>query len=143
MNHLELRRRLADKTDSYLEFAVMLVDLDQVPGDDVDVIISGLRDLAVDHESQQIRLYSGSSRPEVERSPPLSIFGIFFDALPLPGVLDGEYTVTVQVPISPEDFPDEPVRFIPLGGVHVSVESEEVWLLVRHPSEYPADLLPR
>jgi hypothetical protein len=137
----ELIRLFAGNEDQYREYSVLLVDLDLVPSDGVDVVISPLRDLEVDAQAGEIRLYSAAVRQD-SGHPPLALFGYFMAALPMPGVYDVDFDVKVQMPIAPEEYGGLPVTLDALAGVWIGRESEEVWLLVRPQSEYPADLLP-
>jgi hypothetical protein len=125
----------------YAEFTVLLVDLDLVPSEGIDVVISPLRDLEVDAGAGELRLYSAAVR-DSSRNPPLALFEYFKSAWPMPGVHDVDFEVKVQLPIAPEQYPGQPASLLPLAGVWIGRESEEIWLLVRPEAEYPADLLP-
>ena len=141
MKHSELLRHFADHENSWSEFTVVLVDLDRVPDDDLDVIISPVREFENDAETRQIRLYSAASRPD-SAAEPLALLGMLLAALPMPGVLPGDFDVVVEVPVSPADEPTQVPRLEPLKGVVIGRESEEIWLLVNELSESPADILP-
>lgn len=138
----ELRRTLAGSEAAYAEFTVLLVDLDTVPSDGVDVIVSPLREVEIDADAGEIRLYSAAQRPGTDK-PPLALFEEFNGLLPLAGVYDVDFTVLIQLPIAPEDPQGQVPELKPLAGVWIGREEEEVWLLVRDVSGYPADLLPR
>jgi hypothetical protein len=137
----ELRQVFAGNETLYGEFTVLLVDLDLVPSDGVDVVISPVRDLEIDAEAGEIRLYSAAVRQD-SGDPPLALFEYFMGAWPMAGVYDVDFDVKVQMPIAPEEYPGQPVLLQALVGVWIGRESEEIWLLVRPQSEYPADLLP-
>lgn len=141
MKYTELSRIFETKRDECREYSVMLVDLDRVDGDDVDVVLAPPGALEVDTDTHQIRLYSAAVRP-ITDGQPLAIFGIFIEAWPMKGVLEDDYTVMVQLPVAPEESPG-PTTLVPLGGIRVAPESEEVWLLVHPESEYPPDVLPK
>ena len=137
----ELKRCFAGNHELYREYTVLLVDLDTVPSDGVDVVLSPLRELEVDAEAGEMRLYSAAVRGDPARIP-LTLFEYFASAWPLDGVHEVDLLVTVQLPIAPEEGADAPVSHAPLQGVWIGRESEEIWLLVRAISEYPQDLLP-
>lgn len=141
MKHSELVGRFAGNEQAFGEFTVFLVDLDRVPDDDLDVIISPVRELEIDAETRQIRLYSAASRPD-SASEPLALLELLLGELPMPGVLPSDYDVVVEVPVSPSDEPTQVPHLEPLKGVVIGRESEEIWLLVDEPAEYPADVLP-
>lgn len=141
MKQSELLRHFEDKHQTWGEFAVFLVDLDRVPDDEVDVIISPVREVEIDKDSQQIRLCSAASRPESEQEP-RALLGMFLEAIPMAGVLPADFEVMVEVPISPADAPTQVPDLVPLKAVVVGRKSEEIWLLVNELSEYPDDLLP-
>lgn len=138
----ELRRTIGGNEPAYADYTVLLVDLDTVPSDGVDVIVSPLRDLEIDAEAGEIRLYSAAQRPGTDQAP-LALFEQFSALLPLPGVYDVDFTLTVQLPIAPDDPQGQAPELKPLAGVWIGREEEEVWLLVRDVPGYPADLLPR
>ncbi len=141
MKHSELVKQFAGNEEAFGEFTVFLVDLDRIPDDELDVIISPVRELEIDAETKQIRLYSAASRPD-SASEPLALLELFLDELPLPGVLPSDYDVVVEMPVSPADEPTQVPHLQPLKGVVIGRESEEIWLLVDEPAEYPADVLP-
>lgn len=141
MKFSEFGKAFAGNETLYAEFTVLLVDLDLVPSDGVDVVISPVRDLEIDAGTGEIRLYSAAVCQDSGR-PPLALFEYFRGAWPMAGVYDGDFDVKVQMPIAPEQYPGQPVSLQPLAGVWIGRESEEIWLLVRPRSEYPADLLP-
>lgn len=141
MRQSELRQRFAGNEDTWGEFAVFLVDLDRVPGDEIDVNISPVREIEVDMESQQIRLSSAAARPESQQEP-LALLAMFLGAIPMAGVLPADFAMMVEVPISPSDAPSQVPELVPLKAVVVGQESEEIWLLVSELSEYPAEVLP-
>ena len=138
----ELRRTLAGNEAAFAEFTVLLVDLDTVPSDGVDVIVSPLREVEIVPEAGEIRLYSAAQRPGADQ-PPLALFEEFSSALPLAGVYDVDFKLLVQLPIAPDDPQGQVPELKPLAGVWIGREEEEVWLLVRDVSAYPEDLLPR
>jgi hypothetical protein len=138
----ELRRAFAGNEAAYAEFTVLLVDLDTVPSDGVDVIVSPVREVELDAAAGEIRLYSAAQRPGTDQ-PPLALFEEFSGLLPLPGVYDVDFTLRVQLPIAPEDPQGQAPELQPLAGVWIGREEEEIWLLVRDVSGYPEDLLPR
>jgi hypothetical protein len=142
MKQSELLRHFADKHDTWGAFAVFLVDLDRVPDDEVDVIISPVREVEIDRETQQIRLCSAAARPESEQEP-RGLLGMFLAAIPMAGVLPADFEMMVEVPISPADAPTQVPELVPLKGVVVGSESEEIWLLVNELQDYPAEVLPR
>ena len=137
----ELRRCFAGNHELYAEYTVLLVDLDTVPSDGADVIISPLFDREIDAEAGQMRLYSAAARPH-DATPPMALFEMFAAAWPLPGVYDVDFEVVVQLPVAPEEEHAQPAELAPLAGVWIGRESEEIWLLVRPQAEYPQDLLP-
>lgn len=137
----ELRTHFAGNEALYAEYSVLLVDIDRVPSDGVDVVISPLRDVAIDGGAGEMRLYSAAQWSESD-NPPMALFEAFAGTWPLPGVYDVDFIVKVQLPIAPEDPQGQPPELKPLAGVWIGREEEEVWLLVRDLSEYPEDLLP-
>ncbi|HUQ12369.1 MAG TPA: hypothetical protein VM146_18810 [Steroidobacteraceae bacterium] len=137
----ELSKVFAGNESQYGEFSVLLVDLDLAPSEGIDVVISPLRDLEVDAEAGEIRLYSAAVRQD-SRNPPLALFEYFRSAWPMAGVHDVDFDVKVHMPIATEGYPHPPVSLLPLAGVWIGRESEEIWLLVQPQSEYPVDLLP-
>jgi hypothetical protein len=137
----ELQRAFAGNESMYAEYAVLLVDLDTVPSDGVDVIISPLRELEVDAEAGEIRFYSAAQRPDSAR-PSAVLFENFIGSLPLAGVHEVDLVVKIQLPIAPEDPQGQAPELRPLAGVWIGREEEEIWLLVREVAEYPEDLLP-
>lgn len=137
----ELRRCFAGNHDLYAEYTVLLVDLDLVPSDGADVILSPLFDLEIDVEAGQMRLYSAAARPH-DATPPKALFEMFAAAWPLPGVYEVDFDVLVQLPVAPDEALAQAQELAPLASVWIGRESEEIWLLVRPPAEYPADLLP-
>jgi hypothetical protein len=137
----ELRRCFEGNHDTYAEYTVLLVDLDLVPSDGVDVVISPLFAREIDVEAGQMRLYSAAARPH-DDTPSLALFELFAGAWPLPGVYEVDFDVVVQLPIAPDAEHPQPQELAPLTGVWIGRESEEIWLLVRPQADYPADLLP-
>jgi hypothetical protein len=119
----------------------LMVDLDLVPSDGADVIISPLFDLEVDAAAGQMRLYSAAARPH-DATPPLALFEMFASAWPLPGVHEADLEVVLQLPIAPDEELEQRAELGPLAGVWIGREAEEIWLLVRPQPEYPVDLLP-
>jgi hypothetical protein len=141
LKYSAFRKLVAGDEDAFREFSALLVDVDTVPSDGADVVISPVRDLEVDARAGEIRLFSAAVRQDTGH-PPLALFGYFMAALPAPGVYEVDFAVKVQLPIAPEQYPGQPVSLQPLAGVWIGRESEEIWLLVRPQWEYPADLLP-
>lgn len=141
MKFSELKRCFAGSEELYREYTVLLVDLDLVPSDGVDVVISPLREIEVDPQAAEIRLYSAAVRPD-SRLLPAALFEFFRSAWPMDGVHDVEFVVKLQLPIAPEERVVQDYSLQPLAGVWIGRESEEIWLLVRPQSEYPQDLLP-
>jgi hypothetical protein len=140
MKHTEVRSRFEGKEAEYQEYTVLLVDVDRVEGDDIDVVISELREMERVPEAKQIRLYSAAVR-EGEGGLPVSSFDVFMGGLPLPGVLEEDFTLMVQLPIAPEEVPGRET-LSPLAGIHIGPECQEIWLLVRPIAEYPPEVLP-
>jgi len=141
MKHIDLRKFFAGNEENWSEYGVFLAELDRVPGDDVDVIVSPLRECELDSESGQIRLYSAASRPD-SAAQPLALLSLLLESLPLPGVLPKDFDVVVELPVSPADAPSQVPRLESLKQVVVGRASEEIWLLVDDPAEYPPHLLP-
>ena len=140
MKLADLKLRFAGNEAVYREHTVLLVDLDVVPSDGADVIISPLREVEVDPQAGEIRLYSAAVR--ADSGLPAALFEYFQAALPLEGVHDVEFVVKVQLPIAPEEGIVQEYALQRLAGVWIGRQSEEIWLLVRPVSEYPQDLLP-
>lgn len=141
MKFTDLKRCFAGNEDLYREYTVLLVDLDLVPSDGADVILSPLRDTEVDPEAGEIRLYSAAVRPDSNLLP-AALFEFFMGGWPMDGVHDVEFVVKLQLPIAPEEGIVQDHSLRPLAGVWIGRESQEIWLLVRPQSEYPQDLLP-
>lgn len=141
MTLTDLKRCFAGSEDLYREYTVLLVDLDLVPSDGVDVVISPLRETEVDADAGEIRLYSAAARPDSNLLP-AALFEFFMGSWPMDGVHDVEFVVKIQLPIAPEEGVVQEYSLQPLAGVWIGRESEEIWLLVRPQSEYPQDLLP-
>lgn len=137
----DLKRHFAGNESTYREFTVLLVDLDVVPSDGADVIISPLREIEVDPQAGEIRVYSAAVRPDSNLLPS-ALFERFMGAWPMDGVHDVEFIVKLQLPIAPEEGVVQEYSLQPLADVWIGRESEEIWLLVRPQSEYPQDLLP-
>ena len=142
MKFSELIRIFAGKRETYGEFAVMLVEPDVVEGDDIDVQLIALRFLLVDHDQQQIQFHSGAGSDEITSDIGLATCGLLIDAWPIPEALRGDYELLIQLPLAEEDVGKKPQQLVPLAGVHVGVNSGEVWLLVRPISEYSSEVLP-
>ncbi|MDF3021483.1 MAG: hypothetical protein K0Q92_2786 [Steroidobacteraceae bacterium] len=141
MKLTDLKQCFTGNEDLYREYTVLLVDLDLVPSDGVDVVISPLRETEVDPEAGEIRLYSAAVRPNSDQLP-AALFELFMGSWPLDGVHDVEFVVKIQLPIAPEEGVVQEYSLQPLAGVWIGRESEEIWLLVRPQPEYPQDLLP-
>ncbi len=141
MKLTDLKQCFAGNEDLYREYTVLLVDLDLVPSDGVDVVISPLRETEVDPGAGEIRLYSAAVRPNSDQLP-AALFELFMGSWPIDGVHDVEFVVKIQLPIAPEEGVVQEYSLQPLAGVWIGRESEEIWLLVRPQSEYPQDLLP-
>ena len=141
MKLADLKRCFAGNEALYREYTVLLVDLDLVPSDGVDVVISPLRQVEVDPPAGEIRLYSAAVRQDSNQLP-AALFEFFMGAWPTDGVHDVEFVVKLQLPIAPEEGIVQDHSLQPLAGVWIGRESEEIWLLVRPESEYPQDLLP-
>ena len=141
MKLTDLKQCFAGSEGLYREYTVLLVDLDLVPSDGVDVVISPLRETEVDPEAGEIRLYSAAVRPNAGHLP-AALFELFMGSWPMDGVHDVEFVVKIQLPIAPEEGVVQEYSLQPLAGVWIGRESEEIWLLVRSQSEYPQDLLP-
>jgi hypothetical protein len=141
MKFADLKRCFAGNEELYREYTVLLVDLDLVPSDGVDVVISPLREAEVDPDAGEIRLYSAAVRPD-SNLVPAALFEFFVQSWPLDGVHDVEFIVKLQLPIAPEEGVVQEYLLQPLAGVWIGRESEEIWLLVRPVSKYPQDLLP-
>jgi hypothetical protein len=137
----QLRACFAGNESQYGEFTVLLVDLDLIPSDGIDVIISPLRAVDLDPEAGELRLYSAAARTGSNELP-VALFEFFLQALPLAGVYEVDFIVGIQLPIAPEEGVVQEYSLQPLAGVWIGLESEEIWLLVRPESEYPRDLLP-
>jgi hypothetical protein len=142
MKYSELDRLFDDNRQTWGEFEVLLVEPDVIEGDDVDVLISPLRMMRVDHDARQIVVSSGAGHGEVVHNAFPSAFEMFMNGWPLPEFLDGDYDVMIQLPLAEEDVGVKPNEVVPLAGVRAGVSSEEVWFLVRPISEYPAETLP-
>jgi hypothetical protein len=141
MRFAEFKKLFAGNEDLYAEYMVLLVDLDTVPSDGVDVVISPVRAVQVVPEAGEIRLVSAAAQPEA--SPlPVALFENFAGSWPMDGVHDVDFIVKVQCPIAPEESPAQVPELLPLAGVWIGRMSGEIWLLVRPESEYPGDLLP-
>ena len=141
MKFSEFQKSFAGNESLYNEFTVLLVDLDTVPSDGVDVIISPLREVELDPAAGEMRLYSAAQSSDTEH-PPAAIFEFFRGTWPMAGVFDVDFVVKVQLPIAPEDPQGQHPELRPLAGVWLGREEEEIWLLVRDVSQYPEDLLP-
>jgi hypothetical protein len=137
----ELQKCFAGNEVAYAEFSVLLVDLDRVPSDGVDVVISPLREVEIDGGTGEMRLYSAAQRAD-SNGVPAALFESFSQTWPLPGVYDVDFVVKVQLPIAPDDPQGQRPELAPLAAVWIGRESEEIWLLVRDIAEYPEDLLP-
>jgi len=141
MRFPDLERSFAGNHDLYAEYAVLLVDVDTVPSDGVDVVISPLGRVQVLGDDRKMVLYSAAANSEPLLAP-VSIFGVFVETWPMRHLKPEEFTVVVQLPIAPQEQGDQAWHLAPLGGVWIGREEEEIWLLVRPQSEYPDDLLP-
>lgn len=126
---------------SFAEYSVLLVDLDRVPSDGVDVLISPLSEVEIDGSAGEMRLYSAAQRANSD-GVPAALFETFSQNWPLPGVYDVDFIVKLQLPIAPDDPQGQRAELVPLAGVWIGRECEEIWLLVRELAEYPQDLLP-
>ena len=142
MKFSELDRLFNANRQAWGEFALLLVEPDIVEGDDVDVLISPLRMMKVDHDARQIIVSSGAGHAEEVQNAFPSTFEMFMNSWPLPEFLEGDYDVVIRLPLDEEDVGLKPDQVVPLAGVRAGVDSEEVWLLVRPISEFPADALP-
>ena len=142
MKFSELDKVFDDRSLAYGAFAMLLVAPDIVDGEDVDVLVTPLHDLVIDHEKQQICFSSGAGQPDDGRDELLAVFSLFINHWPVREILNGDYELLVQLPLAEEDVGVKPRQLVPLAGVHVGIESEEVWLLVRPLAEYPVDILP-
>jgi hypothetical protein len=138
---VDLKQRFAGNEALYREYTVLLVDLDVVPSDGADVIISPLREVEIDPQAAEIRLYSAAVRPDSGQLP-AALFEYFQASWPMEGVHEVEFIVKLQLPIAPEEGVVQEYALQPLAGVWIGRQSEEIWLLVRPASEYPQDLLP-
>ena len=142
MRFADFKKLFAGNEDLYAEYSVLLVDLDLVPSDGVDVVISPVRDVDVVPEAGEIRLVSAAAREADPGKLPNALFEMFMGAWPMDGVHDVDFVVKVQLPVAPDESLEQAVELIPLAGVWIGRMSGEIWLLVRPQSEYPADLLP-
>jgi hypothetical protein len=142
MKYSELDPSFNEHRQAWGEFAVLLVEPDIVAGDDVDVVLSPLRMMKIDHDARQIVVSSGAGHSDEVQGAFPGGFEMFMTNWPLPEFLDGDYDVMVMLPLAEEDVGIKPAQVVPLAGVHAGVKSEELWFLVRPVSEYPADALP-
>jgi hypothetical protein len=141
MKFADFRSIFAGNEQLYAEFTVLLVDLDRVPSDGVDVVISPVRDVDVLPDTGEIRLISAAARPGFGELP-AALFENFRSKWPTDGVHDVDFVMTIQLPIAPDDGAELPASVQPLAGVWIGRVSEEIWLLVHPQSQYPQDLLP-
>ena len=141
MKFADFKLCFAGNETLYRDYTVLLVDLDVVPSDGADVIISPLREVEVDPQAGEIRLFSAAVRPGSGQLP-AALFEYFQASWPMDGVHDVEFVVKLQLPIAPEEGIVQEYALQPLAGVWIGRQSEEIWLLVRPASEYPQELLP-
>ena len=141
MKFPDFQQSFAGNHAVYAEYAVLLVDVDTVPSDGVDVIISPLGQVGIHPDDRQMVLSSVAANAD-PTLPPVSLFETFVNSWPMPHHQPNEFTVMMQLPIAPQEQGDQPWQLAPLAGVWISREEQEIWLLVRPQSEYPQDILP-
>jgi hypothetical protein len=142
LKYSELNRVFDEQRQAWAEFAVLLVEPDVVAGDDIDVQISPLRMMKIDHDARQIVVSSGAGHGDDVQNAFPSTFEMFMNGWPLPEFLNGDYDVVIALPLAEEDVGIKPNQVVPLAGVRAGLNTEEAWLLVRPVSEYPAETLP-
>ena len=129
-----------------MAFTALLAEPDQTPGDDVDVLLSEIGWVEVDHDAGEIRLYPKSAVTEETADQNLFSVERLLEQLPfdvgeeISGA--GDLRIVVGLPLLRDGFGLLRKALTDVCGMHVGRESEELWLLVRPKDEYPSDQLP-
>ena len=129
-----------------MAFTALLAEPDQTPGDDVDVLLSEIGWVEVDHDAGEIRLYPKSAVTEETADQNLFSVERLLEQLPfdvgeeISGA--GDLRIVVGLPLLRDGFGLLRKALTDVRGMHVGRESEELWLLVRPKDEYPSDQLP-
>ncbi len=109
-------------------------------GQDVDLASVGR--VEVDYDKNEVRLYPASTATDVDSVEPEPYLGMVLDQMPIDTMDGNDMTVLVEAPLLRGDAGTDPISLVELYGVHVGTTSEEVWLLVRPPTEFASGLLP-
>ena len=138
----ELYARISSAGAEALEFAVLIAQPDMTPGDDVDVLLSGIGWVEVDIEAGEVRLYPKSAI--TEETPDQNIFcvGRVLERLPFDVSSAGDLRISVELPLLRDGVGLMSKSLTAVCDVHIGREAEELWFLARPKEEYPSDQLP-
>ena len=123
------------------EFEVQIAQVDSTPGDDIDVHLSEIGWVALDHEAGQARLYPRSAVTASTPDEPIPTLEELRWRLPYDETGDSNPLILAELPLD-RDGPGWIRTTLELiQHVHVGRESREVWLLVG-PKDAFGDILP-
>lgn len=121
-------------------FSLLLAEPDTVERDTVDVLLAPIGRVQLLFEKGEARLYPVIPGEVAEDE--YSALGIFLQRLPFDASGDDDLRMTVELPLIREGAGLVDLRVCEIEAVHVGVESEEVWLLVRKVEEFGEGVLP-
>jgi hypothetical protein len=134
----ELYSKIQEAGDVHA-YAVSLAAPDS---DGVDVDLAEVGRVEIHAEQGQARLYPASTATDVDSIEPEPYLGMVLSQLPSIVSAENDLRLMVEIPLLRNDSGNDRVSLVEVNGIHIGRDSEEVWFLVRPPSEYASGLLP-
>jgi len=123
-------------------FELQLAYADPTPDDDIDVQLSEIGWLEVDHEAGQIRLYPRSAVTDETPCEPVPTLGVLLDMLPIEIEETSGLEVVVEFPLDRESKGLMRTSLSAVFALHLGKQSEEAWLLLNPAQAFGNGVLP-
>jgi hypothetical protein len=142
----ELYAQVSKAGTETMMFPVLLAEPDLTPGDDIDILLSGIGWIEVDDYAGEVRLYPKSA--VTEQTPDQNLFCVERLLEQLPADVSEEISdaadlrIVAELPLLRDGFGLIRKALVDVCDIHIAREAEELWLLVRPKDDYPNDQLP-
>ena len=134
-------RQLSDINDDLDVWSLNLAQPKTVESEGDYVIVAHLKKIEVDLAAGQVRFIPGYRDDELNFPGP-SIPAVALESLPKRASADTDLTLLAQLPLIEVPREKKERTLVEIEALHVGMESQEAWLLVRPLDQYPASELP-
>jgi len=138
----ELYERVWNIRSQVNGFSVLLAAPDLTPGDDVDVLLSGIGWVEVADDAGEVRLYPASAVTEETSDQRVECVEHLLQQLPFDVSVTGDFRIVVELPLQRDGSGLIRKALTDVCEMHVGAEAQEVWLLVGPAQNFPTDQLP-